>query len=107
MDSTELKADPVHQAERRSGSPSREPIDKLPRAGAAGGTRQAAAQLASSFDVEEIRADFPALRQEVGPGVPLIYIDSAATSLKPRQVVQAVLEYMRSTRPTSTVASIP
>ncbi|MGC1720766.1 MAG: hypothetical protein WA746_17440 [Isosphaeraceae bacterium] len=26
MDSTEMKADPVHQAERRSGSPSREPI---------------------------------------------------------------------------------
>ncbi len=94
MDSAEMKADPVHQAERRSGSPCRESIDDLPQAGAAGGKRQAAAHQAGGLDVEEIRAAFPALRQEVSPGVPLIYIDSAATSLKPQQVVQAVLDYM-------------
>jgi cysteine desulfurase/selenocysteine lyase len=48
----------------------------------------------SGLNVEEIRAVFPALRQEVCPGVPLIYLDSAATSLKPQQVVQAVVDYM-------------
>ena len=94
MDSTEVNADPVLQAGRRSGSPSREPIDDLRQAGASGGNWQAAAHRASRFDLEEIRAAFPALRQEVSPGVPLIYLDSAATSLKPQQVVQAVLDYM-------------
>jgi cysteine desulfurase / selenocysteine lyase len=94
VDSTEVKVDPVLQAEQRSGSPSREPIDDLRQAGAAGGNGQVAADHAGRFDVEEVRAAFPALRQEVSPGVPLIYLDSAATSLKPQQVVQAVLDYM-------------
>ena len=94
MDSTEVKADPVLQAERRSGLPSREPIDDLRQAGASGGNWQAAAHGASRFNLEEVRAAFPALRQEVSPGVPLIYLDSAATSLKPQQVVQAVLDFM-------------
>lgn len=35
---------------------------------------------------EEVRADFPALKQEAYPGKPLVYLDSAATSQKPRQV---------------------
>src|SRR5271165_6035730 len=94
MDSTEVKADPVLQAEQRSGLLSREPIDDLRQAGASGGNWQAAAHRASRFDLEEVRAAFPALRQEVSPGVPLIYFDSAATSLKPQQVVQAVLDFM-------------
>ena len=35
---------------------------------------------------------FPALRQEVG-GHPLVYLDSAATSQKPRVVIEALREY--------------
>lgn len=42
-----------------------------------------------AFDVERVRADFPALHQEVH-GRPLVYLDSAATTLKPRVVIGAV-----------------
>ncbi|HVU05276.1 MAG TPA: cysteine desulfurase [Polyangiaceae bacterium] len=41
------------------------------------------------FDVERVRRDFPALHQEVH-GKPLAYLDSAATALKPRVVIEAV-----------------
>jgi cysteine desulfurase / selenocysteine lyase len=41
-----------------------------------------------------LRADFPLLSREHSPGRPIIYLDSAATSLKPRQVIQAVAEVM-------------
>ena len=44
---------------------------------------------APRFDVEEIRKDFAALNQTVH-GKPLVYLDSAATALKPRAVVDAV-----------------
>lgn len=45
----------------------------------------------SGFDIEAIRADFPALHQEVR-GKKLIYLDSAATALKPKAVVEAVAQ---------------
>ena len=45
------------------------------------------------FDVAAVRADFPALGQEVRPGVPLAYLDSAATALKPWPVIRAVGAY--------------
>jgi cysteine desulfurase/selenocysteine lyase len=45
------------------------------------------------YDVDRARTDFPALRQQRRPGVPLAYLDSAATALKPWPVIQAVLEY--------------
>ncbi len=41
---------------------------------------------------EEIRADFPILDQEVH-GKPLIYFDNAATSQKPRAVIDALVHY--------------
>ena len=47
------------------------------------------------FDVEKVRADFPILQQEVRPGVPLVYLDSAASSQKPRQVIEAMDDYYR------------
>ncbi len=43
----------------------------------------------TSFDIEAIRADFPALIQEVR-GKKLIYLDSAATTLKPQSVIDAI-----------------
>jgi cysteine desulfurase/selenocysteine lyase len=43
------------------------------------------------FDVERARTDFPALHQEVH-GKPLVYLDSAATTLKPQVVLDAVVE---------------
>ena len=42
-----------------------------------------------ALDVERIRADFPALHQEAH-GRPLVYLDNAATTQKPRQVIEAV-----------------
>ncbi|MDH5805077.1 MAG: aminotransferase class V-fold PLP-dependent enzyme, partial [Gemmatimonadota bacterium] len=47
---------------------------------------------ASGLDVQQIRADFPILASEVH-GKPLVYLDNAATSQKPRAVIQAIKEY--------------
>ena len=44
------------------------------------------------FDVEAVRADFPALHQEV-KGRPLAYLDNGATSQKPRAVIEALRGY--------------
>ena len=41
------------------------------------------------FDVRRIQNDFPALHQEVH-GKPLVYLDSAATTLKPQTVIDTV-----------------
>ena len=41
------------------------------------------------FDLDEIRADFPILAREVH-GKPLVYLDSAASAQKPRQVIDAL-----------------
>lgn len=51
----------------------------------------------SRLDIAQIRADFPVLNREVHPGTPLIYFDSAATSQKPVQVIEAMNEYYRMT----------
>ncbi|MEP7285979.1 MAG: cysteine desulfurase [Chloroflexota bacterium] len=45
--------------------------------------------------LESIRKDFPILTHEVHPGVPLIYLDSAATSQKPSVVIEAEDGYYR------------
>lgn len=44
------------------------------------------------FDVESVRRDFPQLHREVN-GRPLVWLDNGATTLKPRQVVDAVAEH--------------
>lgn len=46
------------------------------------------------LDVAAIRADFPILQREVN-GRALVYLDSAASSQKPRQVIEAMGEYYR------------
>ncbi len=43
-------------------------------------------------DIQQIRADFPILHQQVHDK-PLIYLDSTATSQKPRQVIEAMARY--------------
>lgn len=45
-----------------------------------------------SFDVASVRREFPALDQKVN-GKPLVYLDSAATSQKPRAVLNALDAY--------------
>jgi len=44
------------------------------------------------YDVEHIREDFPILRRRLN-GKPLVYLDNAATSQKPRQVIEALVDY--------------
>ncbi|QQR87808.1 MAG: cysteine desulfurase [Flavobacteriales bacterium] len=45
-----------------------------------------------AFDVQEIRAQFPILKELVH-GKPLVYFDNAATSQKPRRVIKAESTY--------------
>ncbi|MBI2575027.1 cysteine desulfurase [Candidatus Woesearchaeota archaeon] len=44
------------------------------------------------MNAESLRADFPILRRKIN-GKPLIYLDNAATTQKPRQVIGAVRDY--------------
>lgn len=46
------------------------------------------------MNVNEIRQQFPILNQEIN-GHPLVYLDSAATSQKPIQVIEAITKYYR------------
>ena len=45
------------------------------------------------LDIAAIRADFPILDQEAHPGKRLVFLDSAASSQKPRQVIDAMSHY--------------
>jgi cysteine desulfurase/selenocysteine lyase len=44
------------------------------------------------FDVQAIRRDFPILSRQVH-GKPLVYLDNAATTQKPRAVIEALVHY--------------
>jgi cysteine desulfurase/selenocysteine lyase len=46
----------------------------------------------STFDVARIREDFPALQQQIR-GKPLVYLDTAATSQKPKRVIETIEKY--------------
>ncbi len=48
--------------------------------------------IAKKFDIKEIREDFPVLHQEIN-GKPLIYFDNAATTQKPKPVIEALMGY--------------
>jgi cysteine desulfurase/selenocysteine lyase len=49
--------------------------------------------VSSPLDVERVRKDFPALERLVHGDRPLVYLDNAATSQKPRQVLDALDDY--------------
>lgn len=46
----------------------------------------------TGLDVEKLRQEFPVLHQQVN-GRDLVYFDNAATSQKPRRVIQALVDY--------------
>lgn len=50
----------------------------------------------AALDVDKIRTDFPILSRRVH-GLPLVYLDNAATTQKPRAVIDAITEYYTST----------
>ena len=54
-----------------------------------------AARSGPGWDVAKVRADFPILERQVR-GQPLVYLDSAATAQKPRQVIEAISRYYQS-----------
>ncbi|MGJ8591619.1 MAG: aminotransferase class V-fold PLP-dependent enzyme [Aquaticitalea sp.] len=45
-----------------------------------------------AFNIDEIRKDFPILSRKVN-GKPLVYLDNAATSQTPLQVIDAIVDY--------------
>lgn len=64
-------------------------------------TTNAAATAPKTFDPEALRADFPILQTRIHadpdaappkPGVPLVYLDNAATTQRPRQVIQSIVD---------------
>ena len=55
-------------------------------------TATSGAPIAASLDVARIREDFPILGMDVR-GQPLVYLDNAATSQKPRSVIEALSHY--------------
>lgn len=54
-----------------------------------------AANPRTAFDVERIRADFPILQLQVD-GKPLVYLDNAASSQMPQQVIDRLVRYQTS-----------
>ena len=54
--------------------------------------RPAVQAVDSGYDVATVRADFPILHQQAH-GHPLVYLDNAATSQKPRAVIDAIVRY--------------
>ncbi len=57
-------------------------------------TTAAAAHTPSTYPIDRIRADFPALAQQVR-GKPLVYLDNAASAQKPHQVIDTLAEFYR------------
>ena len=49
-------------------------------------------QSSAVFDVERIREDFPILREKIH-GKPLVYLDNAATTQKPKAVIDRLVHY--------------
>ena len=48
------------------------------------------------YDVEAVRAEFPVLAREHHPGTSLVYLDNAATTQKPRAVIDSLDRYYSS-----------
>jgi cysteine desulfurase/selenocysteine lyase len=51
-----------------------------------------ASPVRGAYDVQRIRADFPILSEKIH-GKPLVYLDNAATSQKPKSVIEAIQRY--------------
>jgi cysteine desulfurase/selenocysteine lyase len=58
--------------------------------------QMATCEYGPAFESEKIRADFPILSRQVN-GKPLVYLDSAASAQKPKQVMEALLSAYQDT----------
>ena len=47
----------------------------------------------AEISIENIRKDFPILERKVGDNKPLVYLDNASTTQKPKQVIDAITNY--------------
>lgn len=52
-------------------------------------------EISNGFDVEALRTQFPILSEQIN-GHPLVYLDNAATTQKPDQVIETVATYYRT-----------
>jgi cysteine desulfurase / selenocysteine lyase len=68
-------------------------IARAARDPASGSAAAAAALDVAPLDLTAVRADFPILDRTVRGGTPLVYLDSANTSQKPRQVIDTLTEF--------------
>ena len=57
------------------------------------------------IDAKKLRNDFPILFQDVNDE-PLVYLDNAATTQKPKQVLQALAHYTNTITPMFIAVSI-
>lgn len=69
------------------------PADAAPSRGPDARPYPCRAARSGRFDPRGVRGDFPALGRDLRPGVPLTYLDSAATALRPWPAIRAVVEY--------------
>ena len=51
---------------------------------------------ANTYSLEEIRNDFPVLNRRVRDDKKLVYLDNAATTQKPNQVIDAITDYYQN-----------
>jgi cysteine desulfurase / selenocysteine lyase len=49
--------------------------------------------MTAAYDIDVVRKDFPILGRTVHDGIPLVYLDNAATSQKPQRVLDAMNDY--------------
>jgi cysteine desulfurase / selenocysteine lyase len=73
------------------------PAPEAPPARATPAPRAAASFDVAPFDVEAVRRDFPLLARYGGGDHPLVYLDNAATTQKPRAVLEAEARYYEET----------
>ena len=79
----------------RAGDPRLHPLRRQRAGGGAvavAGSADPVVPARDAYDVETIRRDFPILTRQVH-GVPLVYLDSANTSQKPRQVLDVLEDF--------------
>ena len=58
-----------------------------------------------SIDVNRIREDFPILKETMN-GHPLVYLDSGATSQKPSEVIQSIVNFYNNYNANGVIKSI-